>query len=74
MRKIRNKRTLEEKARQVRSDIIHMTSLAKSGHIGGPLGFVEPFLLAVDRLDLDPDNQTDLFRTPRKVRLFTSFA
>ncbi len=53
---IKDNQALDRVARQVRSDIVHMTSLANSGHIGGPLGFVEPFLLAVDRLKLDSNN------------------
>ncbi len=54
--KIKDRNRLDQLAKQVRSDIIHMTFLAKSGHIGGPLGFVEPFLLAVDRLNLNSNN------------------
>ncbi len=54
--KIKDEEALDILARQIRSDIVHMTSLAKSGHLGGPLGFVEPFLLALDRLNLDLNN------------------
>lgn len=59
MSKIKNNETLGTLARKVRSDIVHMTYLAKSGHLGGPLGFTESFLLAVDKLNLDPNHPYD---------------
>jgi len=41
---------------ELRSDILHMTYLANSGHIGGPLGFVETFLVMLEHMDLDKSN------------------
>lgn len=69
MSKINNKETLEILAKQVRSGIIHMTSLANSGHPAGPLGFVETFLLTLDSLSLNPSNPYD----PSKDKLVISF-
>jgi len=50
---------LEVLARQVRSDIVHMTAVAKSGHIGGPLGFTEALLIGIDSLILNPNKPYD---------------
>jgi transketolase len=68
MSNIKNKKSLEILAKQVRSDIVHMVHIASSGHLGGPLGFTEPFLLAVDNLNLDSNNPYN----PAKDKLVVS--
>lgn len=44
---------------KVKSKIIHMTSLAASGHPGGPLGATETLLTMVDEMNLDKNNPYD---------------
>ena len=41
---------------KVKSSIIHMTSIAASGHPGGPLGATETILTLVNSLNLDKNN------------------
>ncbi len=43
----------------VKSKIIHMTSLAKSGHPGGPLSATETILCMINSLNLDKNNPYD---------------
>jgi transketolase len=53
------KEKLLEIEKKVASDILHMTKVSSSGHIGGPLGFRMPFLLALSQMGLNKENPYD---------------
>ncbi len=53
-------RELEQKANDIRQDIIKMLVLAKSGHSAGPLGMADVFTaLYFDIMNVDGNNPTD---------------
>ncbi|MEA2037204.1 MAG: transketolase [Nanoarchaeota archaeon] len=68
MSQINDNITLGELVSKVRRDVIHSTTLANSGHPGGPLGFAEALLLGLDSLNLDPEEPFD----PSKDKLVVS--
>ncbi|MDD5254211.1 MAG: transketolase [Candidatus Nanoarchaeia archaeon] len=55
-----SKEEIKKISSNIRCDIIEMTTLANSGHLGGPLGFVEPALVAYLLSDIDWDDPFSL--------------
>lgn len=62
LQQIHNQGDLDWRRWDVVSDILHMTFLAKSGHIGGPIGFSSAMLMFMDRADLNPNDPYDVSR------------
>ncbi|MFH0870553.1 MAG: transketolase C-terminal domain-containing protein [archaeon] len=62
LQQIHNQGDLDWRRWQAVSDILHMTFLAKSGHIGGPIGFSSAMLMFIDRADLNPNDPYDVSR------------
>ncbi len=49
-------RRLEELAKLIRGDILKMTTLAKSGHPGGPMSSLELFLVTMSYANINPED------------------
>jgi len=50
-------KNLEEKARQLRRDVVHMVYTIQSGHIGGSLSITEVMVaLYYKKMNIDPQN------------------
>jgi len=60
LQQVHNQDDLDWRRWDVVSDILHMTFLAKSGHIGGPIGFSAAMMMFIDRADLNPNDPYDV--------------